>query len=141
VPALLVTRTVDTAKAARTTLIARWRPSSPNPTQASALDVVGDTTARHCACVAMARRCRAGTRAQAVFLERLQDPAIRTAPLSSTSPWMEQPCGFRSKLRYPDIIVKQGDVEDWIIEIDPTNYTPFIFIKFIFCSWAGPARP
>ena len=141
VPALLVTRTVDTgqggendpnrALAAITATADAAEPqsrlsASPTPLPPPALPWVGD--------VAPARVRKL------YFSEKLDNPSD---PNSATSFYItvdgEAPQAFDPAASVPNIVVKQGDVEDWIIENRSTELHAFHIhqIHFMLMDWSG----
>jgi FtsP/CotA-like multicopper oxidase with cupredoxin domain len=141
VPALLVTRSVDTGQGgendpnrALATIVARPDapeprsnlPNSPRPLAPSAVPWLGDV---------------APTRVRKLyFSEKLTDP---TDPNSATEFYLtvdgETPKLFDPTAAEPNIIVKQGDVEDWIIENRSTELHAFHIhqIHFLLLDWSG----
>ena len=141
VPALLVTRTVDTgqggendpnralaaitAKADAAEPQSRL-PASPTPLPPPALPWVGD--------VAPARVRKL------YFSEKLANPSD---PNSATSFYLtvdgQTPQQFDPASSVPNIVVKQGDVEDWIIENRSTELHAFHIhqIHFMLMDWSG----
>jgi FtsP/CotA-like multicopper oxidase with cupredoxin domain len=141
VPGLLVTRTVDTgvggendpnrmlatitpasdAPEPRSTLVA-----APEPLPPTALPWLGSVTP-------------ARTR-KLYFSEKFLDP---NDPNSPTTFFItvdgETPKAFDPSSGVPDIVVKQGDVEDWIIENRSTELHAFHIhqIHFIMLEWSG----
>ena len=141
VPALLVTRTVDTgqggendpnrALATITAAADAAEPqsrlsASPTPLPPPALPWVGD--------VAPARIRKL------YFSEKLDNPSD---PNSATSFYItvdgETPQAFDPASDVPNIVVKQGDVEDWIIENRSTELHAFHIhqIHFMLMDWSG----
>jgi FtsP/CotA-like multicopper oxidase with cupredoxin domain len=141
VPALLVTRTVDTGQGgendpnrALATIVASSDASEPRsilsatapPASAPALPWLGDV---------------APVRVRKLyFSEKLQDPAN---PNSATEFYITvdgaTPAAFDPTSSTPDIIVKQGDVEDWIIENRSNELHAFHIhqIHFLLVGWSG----
>jgi len=141
VPGLLVTRTVDTgvggendpnralatittasdAPEPRSTLVA-----APEPLPPTALPWLGGVTP-------------ARTR-KLYFSEKFLDP---NDPNSPTTFFItvdgETPKAFDPSSQVPDIVVKQGDVEDWIIENRSTELHAFHIhqIHFMMLEWSG----
>ena len=141
VPALLVTRTVDTGQGgendpnralASITGVADAAepqsrlPDSPTPLPPPALPWVGD--------VAPARVRKL------YFSEKLANPSD---PNSATNFYLtvdgQMPQAFDPASSVPNIVVKQGDVEDWIIENRSTELHAFHIhqIHFMLMDWSG----
>ncbi len=141
VPALLVTRAVDTGPAgendpnrALASIVAApdapeqqsRLPANPEPLPPAALPWVGD--------VAPARVRKL------YFSEQPQDPAN---PNSPTTFYItvdgKTPAPFDPQSEAPDIVVKQGDVEDWIIENRSTELHDFHIhqLHFQLRDWSG----
>jgi FtsP/CotA-like multicopper oxidase with cupredoxin domain len=141
VPALLVTRTVDTGQGgendpnrALAKLVARSDAAPPRsvlaarppPAAAPALPWIGDVPAV---------RVR-----KLYFSEKLQDPAN---PNSATEFYITvdgaTPAAFDPASDTPNIVVKQGDVEDWIIENRSNELHAFHIhqIHFLLMDWSG----
>ncbi len=141
VPALLVTRAVDTGPAgendpnrALASIVAvadspephAHLASAPEPWPPAALPWVGDV---------------APVRVRKLyFSERPQDP---TDPNSPTTFYItvdgKTPAPFDPQSEVPDIVVKQGDVEDWIIENRSTELHDFHIhqLHFELREWSG----
>jgi len=141
VPALFVTRTVDTgqggendpnrALASVSADIHAPEPlsrlsSSPQPLPPSALPWVGNV---------------APVRVRKLyFSEKLKDP---NNPNSATDFYItvdgQTPAAFDPASDVPNIVVKQGDVEDWIIENRSTELHAFHIhqIHFLLLNWSG----
>jgi FtsP/CotA-like multicopper oxidase with cupredoxin domain len=141
VPALLVTRTIDTGQGgendpnrALATLEAAADASEPQarlPERAQALPApvrpwlgsVAPTRVRHL-----------------YFSEKLSDPSN---PNSATEFYITaegaEPRAFDPGRSEPDIVVHQGDVEDWIIENRSTELHAFHIhqIHFLLLEWSG----
>jgi FtsP/CotA-like multicopper oxidase with cupredoxin domain len=141
VPGLFVTRTVDTGQGGENDpnrTLARIDAaddapeprsilaSSPTPLPAPALPWLGDIQP------ARVRRL--------YFSEKLQDPSN---PNSATSFYItvdgRVPAAFDPTSSEPNITVKQGDVEDWIIENRSTELHAFHIhqIHFLLMDWSG----
>jgi FtsP/CotA-like multicopper oxidase with cupredoxin domain len=141
VPALLVTRTVDTGSGgendpnrALAALVARtgaaaapsMLPTTHEALVPNSLPWLGD--------VAPVR-----TR-KLFFSEKLQDP---NNPNSATDFYLtidgQTPVAFDPSSSEPNIIVKQGDVEDWIIENRSTELHAFHIhqLHFLLMDWSG----
>jgi FtsP/CotA-like multicopper oxidase with cupredoxin domain len=140
-PALLVTRTVDTgqggendpnrtlaaviADAAAPEPNSRLSPS-PKPLAAPALPWLGDV---------VPSRVR-----KLYFSEKLSDP---NNPNSATDFYLtvdgETPAPFDPHSDVPNIVVRQGDVEDWIIENRSTELHAFHIhqLHFLLVDWSG----
>jgi FtsP/CotA-like multicopper oxidase with cupredoxin domain len=140
-PALLVTRTVDTGQGgendpnrALAALIAKTdapEPRSvlsaaPTPVAPPSLPWLGDL---------------APVRVRKLFFsEKLQDPAN---PNSATEFYVTvdggTPTAFDPKSSEPNIVVRQGDVEDWIIENRSNELHAFHIhqIHFLLMDWSG----
>jgi len=140
-PALLVTRTVDTGQGgendpnrALARLVAQSDAAPPrviqaaarSPAAAPALPWIGDVPAV---------RVR-----KLYFSEKLQDPAD---PNSATEFYITvdgaTPVAFDPASDTPNIVVKQGDVEDWIIENRSNELHAFHIhqIHFLLMDWSG----
>jgi FtsP/CotA-like multicopper oxidase with cupredoxin domain len=141
VPGLLVTRTVDTGqggdndpnRALASIVAAEDAPepqarlsSNPQPLPPVALPWVGNV---------------APVRVRKLyFSEKLQDP---TDPASPTTFYItadgETPTPFDPNSNSPNIVVKQGDVEDWIIENRSTELHAFHVhqLHFQLLDWLG----
>ena len=141
VPGLFVTRTVDTGQGGENdpnrtlALIAAaadaaeprsMLPSSPTPLPPPVLPWLGDVTP------ARVRRL--------YFSEELQDPSNAN---SATTFYItvdgQTPTPFNPMSTEPNITVKQGDVEDWIIENRSTELHAFHIhqIHFLLMDWSG----
>jgi FtsP/CotA-like multicopper oxidase with cupredoxin domain len=141
VPALLVTRTVDTGPGgendpnrALATIVAAADasepgarlPSDPKPLPPAALPWVGNVTPV---------RVR-----KLYFSEQLQNP---DDPTSTTAFYItvdgQKPVPFDPDADIPDIVVKQGDVEDWIIENRSMELHDFHIhqLHFQLLDWSG----
>jgi FtsP/CotA-like multicopper oxidase with cupredoxin domain len=141
VPGLLVTRTVDTGsggendpnRALATIVASSDAPepssrlaSSPEPLLASALPWLGSLTP------ARTRRL--------YFSEKLLDP---NDPNSATTFFItidgQTPTAFDPASSVPNIVVKQGDVEDWIIENRSSELHAFHIhqVHFMMIDWSG----
>jgi FtsP/CotA-like multicopper oxidase with cupredoxin domain len=140
-PGLFVTRTVDTGQGgendpnrALATIVATadapepqsTLSSSPVPLPPPALPWLGSVTP------ARVRRL--------YFSEKLEDP---TNPNSATTFYItvdgDTPTPFDPASGVPSIVVKQGDVEDWIIENRSTELHAFHIhqIHFLLTQWSG----
>jgi FtsP/CotA-like multicopper oxidase with cupredoxin domain len=141
VPGLFVTRTVDTGqggendpnRALATIVAAEDAPeprstlaASPEPLPAPAIPWLGNVTP------ARVRKL--------YFSEKLEDP---NNPNSATTFYItvdgETPVAFDPATSTPNIVVKQGDVEDWIIENRSTELHAFHIhqIHFLMMDWSG----
>jgi FtsP/CotA-like multicopper oxidase with cupredoxin domain len=141
VPGLFVTRTVDTGQggendpnralativAAEDALEPRSRLAvSPEPLPAPALAWLGSVTP------VRARKL--------YFSEKLEDP---NNPNSATTFFItvdgETPVAFDPASSTPNIVAKQGDVEDWIIENRSTELHAFHIhqLHFLMMDWSG----
>ena len=140
VPALLVTRTVDTGQGgendpnrALAKLVARVdaaplraEQAAASPAAAPSLPWIGDVPPV---------RVR-----KLYFSEKLQDPAN---PNSATEFYITvdgaTPAAFDPASDTPNIVVKQGDVEDWIIENRSNELHAFHIhqIHFLLMDWSG----
>jgi FtsP/CotA-like multicopper oxidase with cupredoxin domain len=140
-PALLVTRSVDTGQGgendpnrALVAIVAEPRAPEPSerlaaapaPLPATGLPWLGDVTP------ARTRRL--------YFSEKLEDPAN---PNSATSFFLtvegQVPRAFDPAADEPDIVVQQGEVEDWIIENRSTELHAFHIhqLHFLLLDWSG----
>jgi FtsP/CotA-like multicopper oxidase with cupredoxin domain len=141
VPALLVTRTVDTGPGgendpnrALASIVAAADasepgarlPSDPKPLPPAALPWVGNVTPV---------RVR-----KLYFSEQLQNP---DDPTSTSAFYItvdgQKPVPFDPDADIPDIVVKQGDVEDWIIENRSMELHDFHIhqLHFQLLDWSG----
>jgi FtsP/CotA-like multicopper oxidase with cupredoxin domain len=141
VTGLLVTRTVDTGsggendpnRALATIVASQEAPeprsrlaSSPEPLLASALPWLGSVTP------ARTRRL--------YFSEKLLDP---NDPNSATTFFItidgQTPTAFDPATTVPNIVVKQGEVEDWIIENRSSELHAFHIhqVHFMMIDWSG----
>jgi FtsP/CotA-like multicopper oxidase with cupredoxin domain len=141
VPGLLVTRTVDTgqggendpnrALATVTATVDAPEPAAQLPASAAPLPApdrpwLGSVTP------VRVRRL--------YFSEKLSDPAN---PNSATAFFItvagEQPVAFDAAAAVPNIVVHQGEVEDWIIENRSTELHAFHIhqIHFLLLDWSG----
>jgi FtsP/CotA-like multicopper oxidase with cupredoxin domain len=141
VPALLVTRTVDTgqggendpnrALAAVTAAADAPEPGSVLPSEATALSPPARAWLGSVAPVRVRRL---------YFSEKLTDPKN---PNSATEFYItvdgEKPEAFDPARGVPNIVVHQGDVEDWIIENRSTELHAFHIhqIHFLLLEWSG----
>lgn len=140
-PALFVTRSVDTGQGGendpnRALVSIAADPAapalhaalsrSPLPLPKNALPWLGDVAPAHVR--------------KLYFSEKLQNPAD---PNSATEFYLtvdgETPAAFDPASRVPDIVVKQGDVEDWIIENRSNELHDFHIhqIHFLLLEWSG----
>ena len=141
VPALLVTRTVDTGPggendpnralvsitaAADTSEPSAQLPSNPEPLAPSARPWVGDV---------------APVRVRKLyFSEQLQDPDdLNSGNTFYLTVDGKTPTPFDPSSNVPDIVVKQGDVEDWIIENRSNELHDFHIhqLHFELVEWSG----
>ncbi len=141
VPALLVTRTVDTgqggendpnralasiAAAPDAAALQSSLPTPHDPLPPRSLPWIGGVTPV---------RVR-----KLYFSEKLQDP---NNPNSATDFYLtvdgQTPAAFDPASMQPNIVVKQGDVEDWIIENRSTELHAFHIhqIHFMLLDWSG----
>jgi FtsP/CotA-like multicopper oxidase with cupredoxin domain len=141
VPALFVTRTVDTGQGgendpnrALVSMVATADAPEPRsklpavskPLPAPALAWLGDV---------QPARVR-----HLYFSEKLQDP---NDPNSATDFYITEegktPTAFDPTSAAPDIVVRQGDVEDWIIENRSTELHAFHIhqLHFMLLDWSG----
>jgi FtsP/CotA-like multicopper oxidase with cupredoxin domain len=141
VPALLVTRTIDTGQGgendpnrALATVVAAADapepaaklPASAQPLPAPSRPWLGSVTP------VRVRRL--------YFSEKLEDP---TNPNSATAFYItvdgEKPSAFDPAATVPNIVVRQGDVEDWIIENRSTELHAFHIhqLHFLLLQWSG----
>jgi FtsP/CotA-like multicopper oxidase with cupredoxin domain len=141
VPALLVTRTVDTGSGgendpnrtlasitATDDVVAPQSslPSTHEPLAPAALPWLGDVKPV---------RVR-----KLFFSERLQDPQN---PNSATEFFLtidgQTPVAFDPKAAEPNIVVRQGDVEDWVIENRSAELHAFHIhqLHFLLMDWSG----
>jgi FtsP/CotA-like multicopper oxidase with cupredoxin domain len=141
VPGLLVTRTVDTGTGgendpnrALATITAAGDAAEPRSTLATSPEPLPPSTLPWLGSVAPAR-----TR-KLYFSEKFLDP---NDPNSPTTFFItvdgETPKAFDPTSGVPDIVVKQGDVEDWIIENRSTELHAFHIhqIHFLMLEWSG----
>jgi FtsP/CotA-like multicopper oxidase with cupredoxin domain len=145
VPALLVTRTVDTGQGGE---------NDPNRALAS-ISAVTDATEPASRLPTATPPLRAPQRPwlgdvapvrlrKLYFSEKLSDPQN---PNSATTFYItvdgREPAAFDPAAGVPDITVRQGDVEDWIIENRSTELHAFHIhqIHFLVLDWSGiPVR-
>ncbi len=141
VPALLVTRTVDTGPAgendpnrALITIVAAADaseglaklPSDPEPLPAAARPWIGDV---------------APVRVRKLYFS--EQPEVPDDPNSPTTFYLtvdgQERKPFDAQSEIPDITVKQGDVEDWIIENRSTELHDFHIhqLHFQLRDWSG----
>ena len=141
VPGLLVTRTVDTGvggendpNRALATINGATDAPEPRSTLAAAPEPLPPNTVPWLGSVAPAR-----TR-KLYFSEKFLDP---NNPNSPTTFFItvdgQTPTPFDPASSVPDIVVKQGDVEDWIIENRSTELHAFHIhqIHFMMLEWSG----
>jgi FtsP/CotA-like multicopper oxidase with cupredoxin domain len=141
VPALLVTRTVDTGSGgendpnrALATLVARTGAPASASTLPTAHEPLAPSLLPWLGNVPPVR-----TR-KLFFSEKLQDP---NNPNSATDFYLtidgQTPVAFDPAATEPNIIVKQGDVEDWIIENRSTELHAFHIhqLHFLLIDWSG----
>ena len=140
-PALLVTRTIDTGQGGendpnRTLATVTATPDAPEPPAilpATAQPLPPPKLA-WLGSVAPARVRRL------YFSEKLSDPAN---PNSATAFYItvdgEKPVAFDPAAGVPQIVVRQGDVEDWIIENRSTELHAFHIhqLHFLLLDWSG----
>jgi FtsP/CotA-like multicopper oxidase with cupredoxin domain len=141
VPGLLVTRTIDTgqggendpnrALATITAAADAPEPASTLPASAQALPPPQMPWLGNVAPVRVRRL---------YFSEKLSDP---TNPNSATEFYItvdgEKPVAFDPAAGVPNIVVRQGDVEDWIIENRSTELHAFHIhqLHFLLLDWSG----
>lgn len=142
VPALLVTHTVDTG-----------RGGENDPNRALVSITASETAAEPARLPAASQPLPPPKRAwlgdvkpgrvrRLYFSEKLSDPAD---PNSATSFYLTEdgqtPAAFDPASTEPNIIVRQGDVEDWIIENRSTELHAFHIhqIHFLLLDWSGIA--
>jgi FtsP/CotA-like multicopper oxidase with cupredoxin domain len=141
VPALFVTRTVDTGQGGEN-----------DPNRALAAIVAKDTAAEPRSSLVESPQAIAPNGApwlgdvapvhvrKLYFSEKLADPAN---PNSATEFYLtvdgQTPKAFDPAAPAPDIVVKQGDVEDWIIENRTTELHAFHIhqLHFLLVQWSG----
>jgi FtsP/CotA-like multicopper oxidase with cupredoxin domain len=141
VPALFVTRTVDTGQGgendpnrALASIIAVPDAPEPRSTLSSSPGPLPPATEPWLATVTPARVRKL------YFSEELQDP---NNPNSATAFYItvdgQSPIPFDPSSGVPNIVVKQGDVEDWIIENRTTELHAFHIhqIHFELLDWSG----
>jgi FtsP/CotA-like multicopper oxidase with cupredoxin domain len=141
VPGLLVTRTVDTGvggendpNRALAIITAATDAPEPRSTLAAAPEPLAPSALPWLGSVAPAR-----TR-KLYFSEKFLDP---NDPNSPTTFFItvdgQAPTPFDPASGVPDIVVKQGDVEDWIIENRSTELHAFHIhqIHFMMLEWSG----
>ena len=141
VSGLLVTRTVDTGSGgendpnrALATLIASADASEPRSRLSASPEPLPPPTLPWLGNVAPVRTRRL------YFSEKLLDP---NDPNSATTFFITEdgktPVAFDPSDAVPDIVVKQGDVEDWIIENRSTELHAFHIhqIHFLMMDWSG----
>jgi FtsP/CotA-like multicopper oxidase with cupredoxin domain len=141
VPALLVTRTVDTGQGGENDpnrALASIVASADAPEPRSALPVAHEplpaTALPWLGSVAPVRVRKL------YFSEKLEDPKD---PNSATTFYItvdgQTPAPFDPHAELPNIVVRQGDVEDWIIENRSTELHAFHIhqIHFMLMDWSG----
>ena len=141
VPALLVTRTVNTGSGgendpnrALATITATADAPEPHSTLAAAPEPLPAPTLPWLGSVEPVRTRRL------FFSEKLEDP---DNPNSATTFYItvegQTPAPFDPASDVPNIVVKQGDVEDWIIENRSTELHAFHIhqIHFMLIDWSG----
>jgi FtsP/CotA-like multicopper oxidase with cupredoxin domain len=141
VPALLVTRTVDTGPGgendpnrALATIVATDSASEPHATLSSNAKLLLQPARPWIGEVAPVRVRKL------YFSEKLQDP---NDPNSPTTFYLtvdgQTPKPFDPNSDVPDIVVKQGDVEDWIIENRSNELHDFHIhqLHFQLVAWSG----
>jgi FtsP/CotA-like multicopper oxidase with cupredoxin domain len=141
VPGLLVTRTVDTGvggendpNRALATIMPATDAPEPRSTLATSPEPLAASTLPWLGSVAPAR-----TR-KLYFSEKFLDP---NDPNSPTTFFItvdgQTPTPFDPASAVPEIVVKQGDVEDWIIENRSTELHAFHIhqIHFMMLDWSG----
>ena len=142
-PALFVTRTVDTGQGgendpnrALASIIASESAAEPRSRLAPSPQPLAPRTVPWLGDVAPVRVRKL------YFSEKLSDPAD---PNSATEFYLtvegQTPQRFDPASTEPNIIVKQGDVEDWIIENRSTELHAFHIhqIHFLLLEWSGVA--
>jgi FtsP/CotA-like multicopper oxidase with cupredoxin domain len=141
VPGLFVTRTVDTGVGGendpnRALSAILTAPDAPEPrsTLAATPEPLSPATVPWLGNVNPVRVRRL------YFSEKLEDP---NNPLSATTFYLtvdgQTPAAFDPSSTEPNIVVKQGDVEDWIIENRSTELHAFHIhqIHFMLLDWLG----
>ncbi len=141
VPALFVTRTVDTGQGgendpnrALAAITAKTDAAEPNSSLPAAHEPLPPRSLPWIGDVAPARVRKL------YFSEKLQNP---NDPNSATDFYLtvdgETPKTFDPASTEPNIVVKQGDVEDWIIENRSTELHAFHIhqIHFLLLDWSG----
>jgi len=141
VPALLVTRTIDTGQGGendpnRTLATVTATADAPEPpvTLPASAQPLPPPKLAWLGSVAPARVRRL------YFSEKLSDPAN---PNSATAFYItvdgERPVAFDPATGVPQIVVRQGDVEDWIIENRSTELHAFHIhqLHFLLLEWSG----
>ena len=141
VPALLVTRTVDTGQGgendpnrALASIMVKPDAVEPRSTLSATPQTAAAPTLPWLGDVAPVRVRKL------YFSEKLQDPAN---PNSATEFYITvdgaTPAAFDPASTTPDIVVKQGDVEDWIIENRSNELHAFHIhqIHFLLIGWSG----
>jgi FtsP/CotA-like multicopper oxidase with cupredoxin domain len=141
VPGLLVTRTVDTGvggendpNRALATITAAADAPDPRSTLAATPEPLPPNTLPWLESVTPVR-----TR-KLYFSEKFLDPKDPNSPTTfSITVDGEIPKAFDPASGVPDIVVKQGDVEDWIIENRSTELHAFHIhqIHFLMLEWSG----
>jgi FtsP/CotA-like multicopper oxidase with cupredoxin domain len=141
VPALLVTRTVDTGQGgendpnrALVSIVASTDAPEPRSTLPVAHEPLPAPVRPWLGSVAPVRVRKL------YFSEKLEDPSD---PNSATSFYItvdgQAPVAFDPRAELPNIIVHQGDVEDWIIENRSTELHAFHIhqLHFMLMAWSG----
>jgi FtsP/CotA-like multicopper oxidase with cupredoxin domain len=146
VPAMLVTRTVDTGQGGENDpnrALARIIASADAPEPHSALPAAGAAAAAPTppgAPLAWLGNVTPARVRKLYFSEKLEDPAN---PNSATSFYLtvegQRPAAFDPSVTEPNIIARQGEVEDWIIENRSTELHAFHIhqIHFLLMDWSG----
>jgi FtsP/CotA-like multicopper oxidase with cupredoxin domain len=141
VPGLLVTRTIDTGQGGendpnRVLATVTATPDAPEPSSVlpASAQLLPPPKLPWLGSVAPVRARRL------YFSERLSDP---TNPNSATEFYItvdgERPVAFDPAAGVPNIVVRQGDVEDWIVENRSTELHAFHIhqLHFLLLDWSG----
>ena len=146
--ALFITRTVDTGQGgendpnrALVSIVADPDAPTPNKLVAGPSSLPAERPAAHAATPWLGDVTPVRTR-KLFFSEKLLDPSN---PNSATEFYItldgETPVAFDPTSQTPNITVRQGDVEDWIIENRSTELHAFHIhqIHFLVMDWSGVA--
>ena len=139
-PALLVTRTVDTGQGGENDPNRALAAIVTSPDARPPASSLPSDPSRSAVLAPLARERRAGARSQALFLGETHESAD---PNSATDFYLtvegETPKLFDPAAQEPNIVVRQGDVEDWIIENRSAELHAFHIhqLHFLLLDWSG----